>query len=259
MRVQEYLQTHVRPRRHTVQLIAIITLLAMRPLVGDVGAAPIVFSIALVTVMLFSLYAIRVDDLVGDRAVLLAQRRRRSVVGWAFAVVGVAERLGTMVVPSSGLYALGAISWFLFFLFVTVNQLRSVLRQKEITGETISMSVSVYLLLGITWGLLYVVIFAFHPQAFSFGSAPAPVLVSKDQNTFPIFVYFSLTTLSTIGFGDITPVSMQARYAAVAEGITGQFYLAILVARLVGMQMSRAATLSTSARAENRRPENPDP
>ena len=61
---------------------------------------------------------------------------------------------------------------------------------------------------------------------------------------FPIFIYFSLTTLSTIGFGDITPVSLQARYAAVAEGITGQFYLAILVARLVGMQMSRTERAS---------------
>jgi voltage-gated potassium channel len=46
--------------------------------------------------------------------------------------------------------------------------------------------------------------------------------------------------LSTIGFGDITPVTLKARYSAVAEGISGQFYLAILVARLVGMQMSGA-------------------
>jgi voltage-gated potassium channel len=53
--------------------------------------------------------------------------------------------------------------------------------------------------------------------------------------------YFNLTTLSTIGFGDITPLTLQARYAAVAEGITGQFYLATLVARLVGLQMSRSA------------------
>ena len=53
--------------------------------------------------------------------------------------------------------------------------------------------------------------------------------------------YFSLTTISTIGFGDITPLTLQARYAAVAEGIAGQFYLAILVARLVGLYMSRPA------------------
>ena len=70
---------------------------------------------------------------------------------------------------------------------------------------------------------------------------------------FPIFIYFSLTTLSTIGFGDITPLSLPARYVAVAEGITGQFYLAVLVARLVGMQMSRAATPS----ADDRRTKNP--
>jgi hypothetical protein len=48
--------------------------------------------------------------------------------------------------------------------------------------------------------------------------------------------------LSTIGFGDITPLTIQARYAAVAEGIAGQFYLAILVARLVGMQMTQSPT-----------------
>ncbi len=65
-------------------------------------------------------------------------------------------------------------------------------------------------------------------------------LTAHPEHSFPIFIYFSLTTLSTIGFGDITPVTLQARYSAVAEGITGQFYLAILVARLVGMQMSGA-------------------
>ena len=54
------------------------------------------------------------------------------------------------------------------------------------------------------------------------------------------FGCFSLTTLSTIGFGDIIPLTLQARYVAVAEGITGQFYMAILVARLIGLQMSQS-------------------
>jgi amino acid transporter len=240
----ETLRTYLRPRRHTALLIAIIATIAVRPLIGDVGAAPLVFSIALLVLMLFSLYTIQIDDLVGEREVLLAQRRRRSIIGWVLAAVGLAERVGTLVAPSPQLYKIGVISWFLFFAFVTVTELRSLLKQKEVTSETISMSISVYLLLGLTWGLLYVVIFALQPQAFSFGSSPAPVLVSEQQNVGAVFIYFSLTTLSTIGFGDITPVSMQARYAAVAEGITGQFYLAILVARLVGMQMSRAAEKS---------------
>ena len=108
------------------------------------------------------------------------------------------------------------------------------------TRETISLSVSVYLLLGLCWGHLYIVMFLSQPQPFSFGGSPelGGVLAAHPEHTFPIFMYFSLTTLSTIGFGDITPVTLQARYAAVAEGITGQFYLAILVARRVGMQVS---------------------
>ena len=89
-------------------------------------------------------------------------------------------------------------------------------------------------------GLFYILLYHLQPLAFSLGSTPTPI--SNEQQAFPILVYFSLTTLSTIGFGDITPVTLQARYAAVAEGITGQFYLAILVARLVGMQMSQAAS-----------------
>ena len=245
MDLQGFFRTYVLPRRHTVLLIAIITAVAVRPLIGDVGAGPLVFSIAIVVLMLFALYTIQVDELVGqlvgEREVLRAQRRRRSIAGWVLAVSGITLRLATMVAPSHRLYTIGAISWFLFFSFVTVTELRGVLKHKVVTSETISMSMSVYLLLGMTWGLLYVVIFAFQPQAFSFAASPAPILVSEEQNVFPLFVYFSLTTLSTIGFGDITPLTLQSRYAAVAEGITGQFYLAILVARLVALQMSRSA------------------
>ena len=97
----------------------------------------------------------------GERTVLLAQRRRRSIIGWTLAAVSFAERLETMVAPSPQLYLVGSISWFLFFAFVTGSELRSLLRHKEVTSETISMSISVYLLLGLTWGLLYVMIFAF--------------------------------------------------------------------------------------------------
>ena len=137
------------------------------------------------------------------------------------------------------------ISWLLFILFVTLSELRSVLKQREVTGETICMAISVYLLLGFTWTFMYSMMFQLHPE--SFGGLPVaqPGHSTELLHIFPILGYFSLTTLSTIGFGDITPLTAQARYAAVAEGITGQFYMAILVARLVGFQMSRSAALHT--------------
>lgn len=239
------LREHFLARRHTALLVAIVIAFAVRPLIGDAGISPFVFSIAFLILMLVALSTIQVDDLVGERSALLAERRRRSIMGWALAVLAVAERLGTLFTPSPQLYLISSISWLLFFAFVTWAELRSVLKQKAVTSETISMSISVYLLLGLSWALLYVVIFQLQPQAFSFGASPAPTFAAQD--VFTIFVYFSLTTLSTIGFGDITPVSLQARYAAVAEGITGQLYLAILVARLVGMQMSRSGKRGTDS------------
>ena len=113
-------------------------------------------------------------------------------------------------------------------------------------------------LLGFTWTFLYSVMFQLHP--YSFGGL-APSRPNELLHTFPILGYFSLTTLSTIGFGDMTPLTLQARYAAVAEGITGQFYMAILIARLVGMQMSHVGGQQVGVQLADRQVWNklPDP
>jgi voltage-gated potassium channel len=239
--MREAIHLHLAPRRHTVLLVAIIAAFLVRPLIGDSGAGPVLFSIAMLVLLLVALYNINVDELVGDRETLLAQRRRRSIIAWTLGVPAIAERFAVTFAPSPSLYMAGSILWLLLFAFITWNQLRAVLKQKEITRETISMSISVYLLFGLTFGLFYIVLHDLQPNAFSFGGSPTSGPVSEQQ-VIPVLIYFSLTTLSTIGFGDITPMTLQARYAAVAEGIAGQFYLAILVARLVGMQMSQSAS-----------------
>lgn len=233
------------PRRHSALLVAIVLLFAVRPLLGDNTMALIVFSIFLMAVLILGLYTIQVDELVGEQRKLLAERKRRSIIGWSLALVSMAERLSQFFSSNPELGVFGSISWLLFLAFITWNELRAVLRQREVTSETISMSISVYLLMGLTWGLLYALIYQLQPHAFSFPGTD--VLTSglpteKKESAFMVLIYFSLTTLTTIGYGDITPLTLKARYAAVAEGVTGQFYLAILVARLVGMQMSQAAS-----------------
>jgi Ion channel len=227
------------PRRHTVLLVAIVVFLAAWPLfAGAAGLAKIVFAVALVGLLIAAINAIQVEELVGEREKLLAERRRRKIIGWSLIGAATIERVVTLIWPSHKLYLISAVCYLLLFGFVTWEEFRAVIRQRVVSAETISMSISVYLLMGMTWGLLYVLIYLRHPQAFNFpGSTPPPL----GDTIFPTLVYFSFTTISTVGFGDITPVLMQARYAAVAEGITGQFYLAILVARLVGMYMSSSS------------------
>jgi hypothetical protein len=245
---------HFAPHRHTALLAAIIIVFAVRPLIGDTGLGPSMFSVTLLLLLLVAVYNINVDDLVGEQKTLLAERRRRNIIVWALALPAVVDRWAVAFAPSRSRYLAGSICWLLLFGFITWHELRGVLRQKQVTNETISMSISVYLLLGFTWALLYIVLHQLQPLAFSFGGSIHPESgLFAEQQVFPVLIYFSLTTLSTIGFGDITPVTLQARYAAVAEGITGQFYLAILVARLVGMQMSQAAS-----RHEEHRPDESD-
>jgi voltage-gated potassium channel len=239
--LREALRRYLAPRRHSALLAALVAAFAVRPLIGDSGAGSAVFGVALVFLLLVALYNINVDELMGERGRLLTQNRRRRILGWTLAATAGVERVFVIFVQSSTLNLVGSICWLLFVLFVTLSELRSVLKQREITGETICMAVSVYLLLGFTWAFLYSVLVQLQPESFGGLEIAKPGHLTEVMHIFPVLGYFSLTTLSTIGFGDITPISLQARYAAVAEGITGQFYLAILVARLVGIQMSQVA------------------
>jgi hypothetical protein len=244
---------YLRRHRHTALLATIVAALAARPVVGDVHAGPMVFSVAMLLVLLAALLTVQVDELVGDRQALLVQRRRQSVIAWMLAVPAVAERLYVLVAPSPRQYLIGSVFWFLFLSFVTWNQLGTLLKHKRVTGETISMSISVYLLLGMVWAILYMVMLQVEPQAFRFEAA----MPKTGIEIFPVLIYFSLTTLTTVGFGDIIPLTLPARYAAVAEAITGQFYLAILVARLVGLHM--AQSVASGAREPARAPESEEP
>jgi hypothetical protein len=136
-------------------------LLRSRQLIGDTGAGFLVFGIALVALLLVALYNINVDELVGERGRLLAQNRRRRILGWTLATSAGGERVAVIFVHSMILILVGSICRpagdlrrLMFVLFVTLSELRSVLKQKEATGETICMAISVYLLLGFTWAFL---------------------------------------------------------------------------------------------------------
>lgn len=247
--LREKIRNLLAPRRHTALLAAIIAAFLVRPFTGDSGAGPPLFSVLMMLLLLMALYNIDVDELVGDREILLAQRRRRSIIAWTLGVAAIVERFISIFRPAYSFHTGGSGLWLLLFAYITWNELRAVLKQKTVTREVISMSISTYLLIGLTCGMFYIVLYDLRPASFSFGGAnPA-----SPQQAIPVLIYFSLTTLSTIGFGDITPVTLQARYVAVAEGITGQFYLAILVARLVGMQMSQSASQQAEPRIKDSR------
>src|SRR5262249_30066527 len=156
------------PRRQSALLVACVAFLAVRPVIGEGRAERYVFAVAVVVLLIVALYTIQVEELAGEHLTLLAERRRRNLIGWSLAGAALVMRTATIVWPTHVLYVIGSLSYLLFFGFVAWQELRAVLRQQTITTETISMSVSIYLLLGITWGLLYLVIYERNPLAFNF-------------------------------------------------------------------------------------------
>ncbi len=93
-------------------------------------------------------------------------------------------------------------------------------------------AISIYLLLGVIWAIVYVGILEVDPDAFN-GAEAGPWLES-----IPEFIYFSFVSLTTLGYGDISPATPIARFVVYLEAIMGQLYLAIMVAGLVGIGIS---------------------
>jgi hypothetical protein len=119
--------------------------------------------------------------------------------------------------------------------FVIANILRFILLAPRVNAEVLCASIAAYFSLGLLWALAYHLIAFVNPAAFAINVAQLP---NQSMNGFASF-YFSFTTLTTLGYGDITPVSKVARMLASLEAMTGTLYVAILIARLVSLYSSQ--------------------
>src|SRR5215470_7297350 len=121
---------HVAPHRHSILLAALIAAFAIRALMGNADASTAVFSLSMIALLLVALYNINVDELVGERGRLLTQSHRRRRIGWVLAAAAASDRIVIIFSHNRALTLAGAICWFLFFLFVTLSELRSLLKQR---------------------------------------------------------------------------------------------------------------------------------
>jgi hypothetical protein len=121
----------------------------------------------------------------------------------------------------------------LFCIILAVVVLAQVLREGPITWYRIQGAVAFYLLLGLAWAGVYELIELRWPNAFS----PPSAATNPNDDPTARFVYFSFVTLTTVGYGDITAVHPFARALVTLEALIGQLFPAILLARLVSMEV----------------------
>lgn len=116
----------------------------------------------------------------------------------------------------------------LYFFIMTLRlAAQQALFSGEVTANSIIGSICIFLLLGLIWVMLYLLLMEFTAAPFA-GLEGAPW-----QQNFPSLIYFSFVTLTTLGFGDLLPISPIARFLVYIEAIVGVFYMAIVVSSLV--------------------------
>jgi voltage-gated potassium channel len=193
-------------RFSTVQLlIALGLFFIFAPFVEEIKGGDLIVSVLFSLVLLAGVLAV-------------ADRKRILVIALVLAIPAIAGRWVNHFRPDLVPPAFFLVAGLFLIAFVVARLLRFVFRAPSVTVQVLCASISAYLMLGLMWTMAY-------------------WLVDQSINGFTGF-YFSFITLSTVGYGDITPVSRIARWLAAMEAMTGLLYVAVLISRLVSLYSS---------------------
>src|SRR5215467_1393426 len=131
----------------------------------------------------------------------------------------------------------------LFLVFTLVSLLRAVVRAEQVTRDTIYGAISIYLLMAIAWAAAYLLLVTLQPDAIAMDATRHPHHTMDWSDC----VFYSFVTLTSLGYGDILPMTPQARSLSMLEAVSGIMYIAILIARLVGLYSAMKSQVTPEA------------
>jgi voltage-gated potassium channel len=222
------LARHNWPGRFTVLLMTILTFLVAQPIFSGHTFAENLVSLWISIVLLAALYAFR-------------SARIYFVIALVLLVPSLGGRIALLFTSNPAIENVSAISSCLFLAVTVIALISRLFIVKSVTLDTISAGICAYLLTAVAFAYSFAVVELRHPGSFSTelfertAGHGAPLLAS-----FHNFLYYSFVCLTTTGFGDIAPVSGGARSLSVMESVFGQLYVAILIARLVSLQVAQS-------------------
>ena len=211
-------------------LVGLILLLFLAPFVDELEYGPAIDALLMTVVLVLGVLAVGRSH----RTLVLAM-----VLMLPAVIIHWVHHLHPHLLPP----AVQSITSLIFIGFVEYQLLHFILRAPRVNSEVLCAGISGYLLLGILWMSAYMLVSGLHPVnlahpelnpfAFTVG-VTTPHMLSRFEA-----YYFSFITLSTVGYGDITPLSNGARTLAMTEAMTGTLYMAVLISRLVALYSSQ--------------------
>ncbi|MEM7311368.1 MAG: ion channel [Planctomycetota bacterium] len=164
-----------------------------------------------------------------------AADRRRSALATSLALVALAARLVWDEGETGASFFVFLASYLAFFTLVGVTLLTRLFRPGQlVSADTLCGAASVYLILGVVGTCAYALLESAVPGSFTFAQE-APLA----EERFERFLGFSFATLTTLGYGNVSPATPRADALATAQAVAGQFYVAVVVARFVALQLAQ--------------------
>jgi hypothetical protein len=216
----------LKPQRLKYILISLVLLVALYPMIESGGLSSRLLNFFFTMILVATIY---VASSSGHRLfVVLCIGIPWEVAAWANTLF---QNSATMTIASALL--------IIFSGYAAYTILTFVLSAEKITADMICGAISSYLLLGLAWVGCFTLLETLQPGSFAIGGLSHPDTILKTTD----FIYLSYVTLTTLGYGDIVPISARAHSLAILEAITGVFFMAVLIARLVGTHIVHMTNL----------------
>ncbi|MBX9653903.1 potassium channel family protein [bacterium] len=225
--------------KHLVLLITLLIMCVVQPLAQGMLGGLVLFDI-LLTLVLLGIF------------VLFFKRRNERIWALVIAIPGIAAQWASYLIPADSRWLAEVVHHSLILLFLTLAVsiiIRGIFEESAVRHDHILATVCGYIIAGVAFGNAYQIVDLFVPHAFSIKPEILSRMQSEHTRSF-LFNYFSLSTLSGTGYGDITPVWPGVASLTWMEAIFGQFYIAIVVAQLIGLKLARLS--ERSARDRNK-------
>ena len=203
--------------RFLILLILLLFMLVLAPFLDEIVQTRILMDVFLTAI--FIIYTIRL-------------KRPQAIIASVLVLPLIVSTWSTYFVEIKTVSLLTRVFGALFFAYAAINILRIIVKSEKVTRETIFAAIVAYLLIALMWAFLYMILDMMSPGSFSFPD-------KGFQGETMRYEYLSFVTITTLGYGDITPVTDQASAMVIMEAVIGQIYLVVLVAWLVGMHVSR--------------------
>lgn len=216
--------------KFTILLLALLLLVVVHPLAqGNAVFPPLLFQVLAALVLLAA-------------GLALFERHGSRVAALVLGIPSVVGIFTDYLLPGAS-PVLAALLFHLlpavFLGYTLVVILRTIFRDPHVSTDRINGAICGYLLLGLSFGHLYCLAEALWRGSFHLREHLG-ALPDEDVRRFSLLTYFSLVTLTTVGYGDITPQSGPARTLAWVEAVMGQFYVAVIVAELIALKVAAA-------------------